>query len=58
MVGDLSLTYEMLELTADPGLHLLAFSAEPGSASQGALSLLGSWAATVAPATAHVANDA
>jgi hypothetical protein len=43
----------MLELTADPGLQLLAFSAEPGSTSQDALSLLGSWAATVEPATRH-----
>jgi transcriptional regulator with XRE-family HTH domain len=52
MVGDLSLTFEMLELTADPGLSLLAYSAEPGSTSQDALRLLGSWAATVEPATA------
>ena len=34
VVGDLELTYEVLELTADPGLDLLALSAEPGSASQ------------------------
>jgi transcriptional regulator with XRE-family HTH domain len=43
VVGDLSLTFEMLELAADPGLHLLALSAEPGSTSQDALNLLGSW---------------
>ena len=48
VVGDLSLTFEMLELAADPGLNLLAYSAEPGSTSQDALSLLGSWAATAA----------
>jgi transcriptional regulator with XRE-family HTH domain len=48
VVGDLTLTYEMLELTADPGLQLLAFSAEPGTTSQDALTLLGSWAATPA----------
>jgi transcriptional regulator with XRE-family HTH domain len=47
VVGDLTLTFEMLELAADPGLHMLALSAEPGSASHAALSLLGSWAATV-----------
>ena len=46
VVGDLTLTYEMLELSADPGLQLLALSAEPGTPSQDALSLLGSWAAT------------
>jgi transcriptional regulator with XRE-family HTH domain len=51
VVGDLTLTYEMLELAADPGLSLLAFSAEPGTTSEDALSLLGSWAATVVPAT-------
>jgi transcriptional regulator with XRE-family HTH domain len=50
VVGDLSLTFEMLELAADPGLHLLAYSAEPGSTSHDALNLLGSWAATVDPA--------
>ena len=50
VVGDLTLTYEMLELTADPGLQILALSAEPGTTSQDALNLLGSWAATVEPA--------
>jgi len=58
VVGDLTLTYEMLELTADPGLQLLAFSAEPGTTSQDALTLLGSWAATIPPATTHTTNDA
>jgi len=37
----------MLELTADAGLNLLAYSAEPGSRSEQALNLLGSWAATL-----------
>ena len=37
VVGDLTLTYEMLELTADPGLLLLALSAEPGTPSHDAL---------------------
>ena len=58
VVGDLSLTFEMLELAADPGLHLLALSAEPGTQSHDALKLLGSWAATVDPATARATNDA
>ena len=58
VVGDLTLTYEMLELTADPGLQLLAFSAEPGTTSQDALRLLGSWAATVQPATTHATDQA
>ena len=51
IVGDLTLTFEMLELAADPGLHAPRLSAEPGTPSQDALSLLGSWAATAEPAT-------
>jgi len=45
--GELTLTFEMMELAADPGLNLLTFTAEPGSKSDEALKLLGSWAATV-----------
>jgi len=47
VVGELTLTFEMMELAADPGLHLLTFTAEPGSKSDEALNLLGSWAATL-----------
>jgi len=47
IVGDLDLTFEMLGLTADPGLDLLTYSAEPGTPSEDALKLLASWAATV-----------
>lgn len=47
VVGDLDLTYEMMELSADPGLSILTYSAEPGTPSEEALSLLGSWAATL-----------
>jgi hypothetical protein len=46
-VGDLELSYESLELTSDPGLILLAYTAEPGSASEDGLRLLASWAATL-----------
>jgi len=46
VVGDISLAYESLELVADPGMVLNGYSAEPGSASQDALNLLASWAAT------------
>jgi transcriptional regulator with XRE-family HTH domain len=46
VVGDLSLTYNRMELTADPGLALTIWTAEPESKSSEALSLLGSWAAT------------
>ena len=33
VVGDLHLTFEAMELPADPGLSLVVYSAEPGSAS-------------------------
>jgi hypothetical protein len=46
VVGDLTLTFESMELTADAGLRLNAYSAEPGSPSQDALNLLASWTAT------------
>jgi transcriptional regulator with XRE-family HTH domain len=46
VVGDLTLTYESLDLTADAGLRLNAYSAEPGTPSEDALNLLASWAAT------------
>jgi hypothetical protein len=42
VVGDLDLTYEALEFPSDPGLTLLVYAAEPGSASQHALRLLAS----------------
>jgi transcriptional regulator with XRE-family HTH domain len=44
VAGDLVLAYEGLELAADPGQMLIAFTAEPGSPSQQALSFLASWA--------------
>jgi transcriptional regulator with XRE-family HTH domain len=48
VVGDLTLTYNRLELSADAGLAITVWTAEPGSKSAEALGLLGSWAATVA----------
>src|SRR5436309_15656839 len=47
VVGDLSLTYNRMELAADPGLAITIYTAEPNSRSAEALSLLGSWAATL-----------
>ena len=46
VVGELTLAYESLELTADPGLRLNAYSAQPGTASHDALTVLASWTAT------------
>lgn len=45
-VGDLTLAYESFDLRADPGLTLTIYTAEPGSPTAQALSLLASWAAT------------
>jgi transcriptional regulator with XRE-family HTH domain len=47
VVGDLQLTYEVMNLPADPELSLVVYSAEPGSPSQDGLHLLASWAATL-----------
>ena len=47
VVGDLSLAFEVMELSADTGLTLTAYSAEPDSPSQDGLALLASWAATL-----------
>jgi transcriptional regulator with XRE-family HTH domain len=47
VVGDLSLSFNRLDLPADHGLTIFTYAAEPGSRSEEALKLLGSWAATV-----------
>ena len=52
VVGDLHLSYDVMELPADPGLALVAFSAEAGSPDDDALKFLASWAATHDPADA------
>jgi transcriptional regulator with XRE-family HTH domain len=56
-VGDLTLSYNRLDLAADPGLTIFTYTAEPGSRSEEALNLLGSWAATVDPAESPSAAD-
>ena len=45
VVGELTLVYEELAITAEPGLVLLVYTAEPGSPSAERLRLLASWAA-------------
>jgi hypothetical protein len=57
VVGELTLTYEMLELSADSGLAVLTYTAEPGSKSAEALDLLGSWTATIDAADAATASE-
>ncbi|MGY4644897.1 helix-turn-helix transcriptional regulator [Cellulomonas sp. URHB0016] len=45
VVGDLTLAYEELAITAEPGQVLLVYTAEPGSPSAERLRLLASWSA-------------
>ena len=45
VVGELTLAYEELAVTAEPGQVLMIYTAEPGSPSAERLRLLGSWAA-------------
>ncbi len=49
VVGELTLAYEELAITAEPGLVLLVYTAEPGSPSAERLRLLASWAAPADP---------
>ncbi|MCU1403814.1 MAG: family transcriptional regulator [Glaciihabitans sp.] len=51
VVGELILAFEELVITADPGLVLMVYTAEPGSASAERLQLLANWAATTEAAT-------
>jgi hypothetical protein len=57
VVGDLSLSYETMELSADNGLTLTVYTAEADSASQQALDLLASWTATLDKAGAAGVSD-
>jgi hypothetical protein len=46
VVGELQLDYEVMDVSADDGLTIAIYTAEPGSRSQEALDLLGSWTTT------------
>jgi transcriptional regulator with XRE-family HTH domain len=57
VVGELHLSFNRMDLAADHGLTLVTYAAEPGSRSEAALKLLGSWAATVGePESARAAD--
>jgi transcriptional regulator with XRE-family HTH domain len=45
IAGDLILDYDALELPADPGLTIIAYTAKPGSPARQALDVLAAWAA-------------
>jgi len=46
IVGDLDLSFEALELSADPGLRINVYTADPGTPSEDALKVLASWVVT------------
>ncbi|WP_152360256.1 helix-turn-helix domain-containing protein [Microlunatus speluncae] len=48
VVGALDLNFEAMQLTADPQLTLIIYTADAGSKSQDALDLLASWSASLA----------
>lgn len=54
VVGEVTLAYEELALTAEPGHRLLIYTAEPGSESAERLRLLAAWSARQEPAHAVV----
>jgi hypothetical protein len=45
VVGELELDYEVMDVSADDGVTISVYSAEPGSRSEQALDLLSSWTA-------------
>lgn len=49
IVGAVGLDYEVLDVSADDGLTISVYSAEPGSRSAQAIDLLASWIATATP---------
>jgi transcriptional regulator with XRE-family HTH domain len=56
-VGEITLAYEELAITAEPGLVLMLYTAEPGSPSAEKLRLLASLAADQTPAPHPAAHD-
>jgi hypothetical protein len=46
VVGRLDLAFEVMQLPAEPGLTLIAYTAQPGTPAHDNLALLNAWAAT------------
>jgi hypothetical protein len=57
VVGDLDLTFEALELPADPGLRINVYTADPNTTSEDALKVLASWVATQRETTEAAVNE-
>jgi transcriptional regulator with XRE-family HTH domain len=58
LVGELELSYEVMELPADDGLTISVYSADPGSRSREALDLLTSWIVTTDEQPDHASHEA
>ena len=58
LVGELTLSYEVLELPADPGLAIVTYSAEPGSVSEARMEELRRWSETRSRLAATVGVEA
>jgi transcriptional regulator with XRE-family HTH domain len=57
LAGDLTLSYEVLELPADAGLELVTYSAGPGSQTERALAELAGWASARDRASMEAVKD-
>jgi transcriptional regulator with XRE-family HTH domain len=57
LVGELELSFEVMELIGDPGLTMWVYTAEPASKSEQGLSLLASWTATPDEETTHADHE-
>jgi transcriptional regulator with XRE-family HTH domain len=57
VVGTLDLAFDAMDLPAEPGLTLTAYTAEPGSPSADALKLLASWTATTGETDRHAVRS-
>ena len=53
IVGEVALTFETMQFTADADLTIAVFTAEPGSKSEEALNLFASWAARESQEAGH-----
>lgn len=57
VVRELELDFEVMDLSADDGLTISVYSAEPGSRSAQGLDLLASWATTPEPSPTTAADE-
>ena len=57
LVGELSVSLNRFDLPADHDLTIFIYATQPGSRSEEALKLLGSWAATADPAESAHGTD-